>query len=260
MGKFSSKMLSATAALGLLLTAEHAAQAALMTAYVSSTGSQSAYDPNVATAAASNDLIKSGSATLGSVTAPSTDSLSPTFTTTGFYDGSTAGNPNFSYYALTEPTGNLPQTYVFNLTGSATGYDISKIQSVAGWSDSQLGDQDYDVFVKTVANPTFTQLGGDFSNDPFTAANTANTLANATMTTITDSSGVIASGVTAIQFNLISTGFSQTTANGAAGGTLYRDVAVIGTPTAVPEPTSVAVLIGATGLLVSLRRGRASAR
>jgi hypothetical protein len=234
--------------------------ASLVATYGSSTASQSFYDSYITSAAASNDLILNGSPTLGSVTAPSTDSLFPTFTTTGFYDGSAAGNSNFSYFALTEPTGNLPQTYVFNFTGSATGYDISKIQSVAGWSDSQLGDQDFDVFVKTVANPTFTQLGSDFSNAPFNQANTAQSVPNSTMTTITDTTGVVASGVTAIEFQLISTGFDETTQNGAAGGTLYRDVAVIGTPTAVPEPASASLLVGATGLLLSLRRRCALAR
>jgi hypothetical protein len=150
--------------------------------------------------------------------------------------------------------------YTFTLTGSSTGYTITQIQSVAGWTDSQLGDQDFDVFITTVSNPTFTQLGGDFSNDPFTAANTGTTVPNATMTTITDGTGIIASGVTGIRFHLISTGFAQETSNGSTLGTLYRDVAVTGTPTSVPEPASVALLVGATGLILSSRRRGLSSR
>lgn len=242
-------------------TSGRTANASLVQTDVSSTSSASAYDSFITTAAASNDLILAGSPTLGSAVASSAPSLPTVFTNVGFYDGSAAGNANYAYHAIIAPTGgNLPVTYTFTLAGSPTGYNITTIQSVAGWTDSQLGDQDFDVYVKTVSNPTFTQLGGDFSNDPFTAGNTGATTPNATMTTITDNTGIIASGVTGIEFQLISTGFSQVTSNGSSEGTLYRDVAVEGTPTSVPEPASVALLGGAAGVILSSRRRGRSAR
>jgi lysophospholipase L1-like esterase len=226
---------SATLCAAILLMACSRASATITAAYVSGTGSPSLYDGNVTTAAASGDIIKSGSSTLASVTVSSTSSLPGTFSTTGFYDGSAAANINYAYHALTDPTGDLPVDYTFTFAVTA-GYNISEIQSVAGWTDSQLGDQDFDVYVKTTSNPVFTQIGSDFENAPFTGANTGTSVANATMTTITSSTGLIATGVTAIKFHLIANNFAQVTSNGSEQGTLYRDMAVIGTPTGGGTP------------------------
>jgi autotransporter-associated beta strand protein len=198
------------------------ARATITPTYVGTAGTQTAYDSNAIAAAGAGDLILNGGSTLSSVAAPATNSG---FGTVGFYDGSVASTSNFSYYANTG-TGSLPQTYVFDLSNSASvGYDLTTIQSVGGWSDHSLGNQSFNVFIMTVANPTFTQLGGTYTNAPYTT-----TAADSTMTTINDSTGVLASGVTAIEFQLLSPNATVQTSN---GGSVYRDVAVLGSATPV---------------------------
>ena len=205
----------------VLATAGHA-RAALNTVYATPSTNQAAFDGNIIT---TNDLILAGhTSTLSSVTAPATNSG---FGATGFYDGSAAASSNFSYYDNVAGAGQLPQDYIFtlNTTTSPNGYDISSIQSIAGWGDHSLGNQNFDIFVKTLSNPTFTQVGGDFTN-----AGLGGTGGSATMTTITDSTGTVLSGVTAIQFHLLGTNLNNQA--GSNGGTVYRDVEVIGTASA----------------------------
>lgn len=173
--------------------------------------------------------------------------------TNGIYDGVSVSG------SLTATSGNIylssnpDVTMTFNLTGSVTGYDITSIASIAGWVTNahHHAAQFYEVLVSVVGSASYTSLnltgaaasGGKVSYDPFASGE------GSTKVTITDnSSGVIASGVDGIRFVLIST------PDALENDTVYHEIDVFGTATAIPEP-SVA-LLGGLGLLALLRRRR----
>jgi len=142
------------------------------------------------------DLINNGQTSYASGSMSPSSPSGGTFL--GLHDG--LGSTSILSEDLFENgSGAWPMTLTFNLNtnsgtgGSATGYSISKIQSIAGWT-SNFVDQRYTVWVKTVANPsTYVQVGGNFF-DPTVASGTLST-----KTAITESSGVLASGVTSVQ-------------------------------------------------------------
>ena len=123
--------MSLAAAMGTLALTSINASAALVVATDVAAG-QTAYDGDVTTSLT----------TTSTVTAPPS-ALSPTFSVSGLNDGSAAGNGNFTYY----DTASMSATIIFSLTGSATGYDISNITSIAGWGDSNIGSQSFELFL-----------------------------------------------------------------------------------------------------------------
>ncbi len=197
------------------LFAASVSQAAIVFTPSSAAGA-AAYDSNIAP-----NLIRAGASTLdGSAIVSHTTWNSGTFPTTGVNDGSAAGNSNFSYWATKNPANGsgsanwLPVTITFNLTGSATGYDITSIQSIAGWNAAHLGSQSFQLLL-SINNGAFADYG--------TYTNTTQTVgANAsTLTSLTDSTGVIASGVTGIQFVFVNPDPGNAFQAGD-GGTLVR--------------------------------------
>ena len=118
---------------------------------------------------------------------------------------------------------NSAGTYDFNLNTAVNtlGYDITAVNTYTGWTDFRAG-QDNTIWYSLVGSATFTQ---------FADINIAHS--NGTLrTSVTDNTGLIASGVDAIRFIVDQSTF------------VYREVDLIGTPTqaaVVPEPASVAI-------------------
>ncbi|MBP7933504.1 MAG: PEP-CTERM sorting domain-containing protein [Phycisphaerae bacterium] len=126
--------------------------------------------------------------------------------------------------------------------GTGQGYDITEIQSIAAWQGAGFSNQKYNVLVKYLGESDFTQLA-TVDYQPFSEAQTEG---GSTKVNVTDTTGVLASGVVAIKF-----AFLETTGNTWGAGSVIREVDVFGTPT--PEPTTMA-LLGLASLVVLRRR------
>ncbi len=246
------------------------ARAAVIIATASSTTSHAAFDGSIS----ATDGIENGSAYVASTTF-----TAPSVGTTGARMTDGVGSPldpdngsgvaNDLYYDGTANFGPNPNqllnnpTAVFNLNlgagGSATGYDLSSINSFYGWVDHRsFSDQSYTVSVSYVSNPSSFNNLYTVLYAPFDPANDASSnQRGATEVSLADSSGgaitnglVSATGIAGLKFTF--TAYNNGTVNQA--GQLIREVDATVTPTAVPEPTSLG-LIGALSAL-SLGRGR----
>jgi hypothetical protein len=123
--------------------------------------------------------------------------------------------------------------------GTGLGYDITEIQSISAWQDLGLNNQNYDVLVKYLGDAGFTALT-TVTYQPF------NSGGGATKVNVTDSTGVLASGIEGIRFNFLATA-------GHSAGSVYREIDVMGAAT-VPEPATMSLLT--LGGLAVLRRRR----
>jgi hypothetical protein len=181
--------------------------------------SASAFDGAIAV-----NLIRAGQSSLSSVSVSHGPSISTLFTTGGLNDGSASANANLTYYGNDDPTGgNLPVTVTFILnTNIAAGYNVNRIQTITGWTDSNLANLSFQLLLSLQGGP-FISYGYFSSTTNTTAINNGN---NALLTTLTNSSGPIASGVTAVQFVFANPGGVQ----GGSGGTLIRELQVFGAP------------------------------
>jgi lysophospholipase L1-like esterase len=151
------------------------------------------------------NLIQVGQSSLASVTTSTGPTL---FTTAGLNDGSAAGNNNLTYYDGSA----VPVTITFNLAAS---YDITSIQAITGWTNANLGDHSFQLLLSV--------NGGPFNNyGTFTASTSINGGNNSILDTLTSSSGLIASGVTGIQFIFM-------TPPNDSNGTVIRELQVFGT-------------------------------
>jgi len=176
------------------------------------------------------NLIRTGQSTLSSVTASHGPSNPGVFTAAGINDGSVTGNANYTYYANSEPDGNLPVTIAFNLNtniatgGSDIGYNVNGIEVITGWNDSNLANQQFQLLL-SIGGGAFQDYGTFNATTNTTALNNGN---NAIFQTVTNAvSGLIAARVTGIQFVFTNPGGAQ----GGSGGTLIRELQVLGTST-----------------------------
>jgi lysophospholipase L1-like esterase len=178
--------------------------------------------------AITNNLIRAGQNSLGSVTTSHAPSNPSTFPTAGLNDGSAVAYSNYTYYATINEGGLLPVTITFNLnTNSATGgapagYVVTAIQVLTGWKDSNLANQSFQLLLSLNGGP-FNSYGSFISTTNTTSSNGGN---NSILQTLNGRSGPIASGITGVQFVFSSPGGSQ----GGDGGTLIRELQVFGVP------------------------------
>lgn len=213
----------------------HSSNAAVIETNVFTEGSTTTYDAN----AVSNDLINQGAVTLGSFTS----SLPGTWPAAGTNDGSATGGTATGDYAYWDLQTTITLTY--ELTGSATGYDIESINSIYGWeSGNRHAAQYYTVFVATLDDPSYQPLH-TVAYDPVTER----LIAATSQVTLTDSTGTLASGVTGIRLVVI----DDALGNNEEVGVIH-EIDVIGQATA-PEPSSMALLAAAGLLILRRRRG-----
>jgi hypothetical protein len=207
----------------------------------SATGSDTEFDAR----ASSTDLINTGQPTLAA--AAHTGNIADEFgySFDGMHDGSAAANPNRAFWF--QP-GNAVVTYTLDTATNTLGYDITEIVNIQGHSDTRqsYANQEWGVSYSTVDDPaTFIPLAS-VNYKPYTDGAGA----GSTFVRLTDTTGVLATGVAALQFNI------PEVPNFQGGSAVYRETDVFGVPT-VPEP-GVSLLaaagLGAYGLLA--RRGR----
>jgi hypothetical protein len=189
---------------------------------------------------------------------PITDTTlgSQTASTGGANDGAASSNGSLGNDYFANP---FPQTLTFNLNldpatgGNLTGYNITSIQSIAGWENAGFAAQNFTLYVTTTTDPTFFQIGTtSFDNSSGAVfSSPSSNVPQSSETTLTDSTGTIASNVTALEFvySAPSTSF---------GGTVVREIEVYGDAAPLPEPSTYALLLGGLGLLLARFRRRSA--
>ena len=116
-------------------------------------------------------------------------------------------------------------TVTWQIGSDLEGYDITGVNVFTGWRDSGRDDLNFIARYATVSNP-------NVFNDIATVSHALNDT-NSGAAMITDSNGLIASGVGQVQIVFTDQ------ENGYAG---YREVDVFGAVTTVPEPSAVTLL------------------
>lgn len=233
------------------------AAASITASYQVDHSSASFYDSSIGV-----NLLTSGQSSLSSVTNPQ-GSLFSQFPKTGVNDGSAATSSNDTYYSVTATVGDggaaslMPDSVVFQLT---QGYDITSIKAFSGWGDHNLGEQNFELML-SVGGGAFTSYGTFVNAGTVTTGNSAT---GSYLTTLTDTSGIIASNVTGIKYifsnpdtsnGVNAVGVSQLGGTNSIGGTVIRELEAFGTPTAVPEPTKF-MFLGLASACMLLRRRR----
>ncbi|MFA7345955.1 MAG: PEP-CTERM sorting domain-containing protein [Terrimicrobiaceae bacterium] len=144
--------------------------------------------------------------------------------------------------ALDLADGTWTTTFNLNLSTNTLGYDITGVNTYAGWNDARV-NQKYTLSYSTAAAPTTFLSLGTFTFKPL-PSNIGDASTRVSLTEGT--TGVLATNVASIRFT-----FEEPT--DAGDRTVYREVDVLGVAS-VPEPSTFAMLLGGIGMLVGLRR------
>ena len=177
----------------------------------------------------STDLINAGQSTLSSATVSATN---PSFPGTGINDGNYSNT--FTDNTFFQVPGNFPATatYDLNLAVNVLGYDITSIKSLMGWAtvSAAQANQTYTIEVSTVGSASYTPLA-TVSYKPF--SDTDSPTAYETFVTVSDTGGVLATGVDSIRFTFTDPiGVNGVTPDsGTFEGTVIREIDVSGIPT-----------------------------
>jgi hypothetical protein len=123
------------------------------------------------------------------------------------------------------------QYVVYTLPASANGYDITNIMTAGGWNDGGRDQQSYTINYATAANPT------DFMPLAVVSYNPTNPVGySMSRVTLTPVSGVLASNVVALEFDM-------TWPAGENGYSGYSEMAVYGSPSATPQAVGPVITI-----------------
>jgi hypothetical protein len=154
----------------------------------------------------------------------------------GLNDGNGAGDSNVSV-----PIGLTGAAWAANATASfreffignganGLGFNITEVQSIAAWQGASFQNQRYEILVSTVGSTAFTLLAT--VNFQPASGTSGSVQGGATKVNVTDSTGILATGIDAIRFNILD-------ASGAtAGGTVFREIDVFGVPTSPAADTT----------------------
>jgi hypothetical protein len=120
---------------------------------------------------------------------------------------------------------------VYTLPASANGYDITNIMTAGGWNDGGRDQQSYTVNYATAANPTYFTPLAVVSYNPNNPVGYSMSRA-----TIRAASGVLASNVVALEFDMT----SPAGENGFSG---YSEIAVYGSASATAAPAGPMITV-----------------
>lgn len=180
----------------------------------------------------STDLVNQGQPTLAS---PYTSSTTPNFGAGTVNNGKAARNTaDCAFYRTTNKA--FPATLVFNLNVSSNtlGYNITQIDSFAGWDGGGTqtqANQKFTVEYSVVGSDTWTPLASVDYN-PFSNTN-SNTPAYSQCIITDYDSGVLASGVDALRFIYN----EPTISGGGNGGLVLQEIDIHGVPTSTSKPS-----------------------
>jgi len=133
--------------------------------------------------------------------------------------------------------GQWTSTYYLNTAAAPDGYVITEIRSMAGWPGPRAS-QKFELRMRAAGQPYFANYG------VFNLTYDAN---GSSMIALTDSTGIIASGIDAMQFTFMKP-------DGPSGNeAVIREVDVFGYRYTVPEPAAFGLILSGT-LLVWRRR------
>ncbi|OPZ25734.1 MAG: hypothetical protein BWZ02_02325 [Lentisphaerae bacterium ADurb.BinA184] len=206
-----------------------------------------AADLTLASQTSAGDLINAGQPTLATVT---TNGLALSFGTTLAAINDGAAWPNGAHLpSATASSDGAGETWEIQfdlaLSAGSAGYSITEVQTFAAFPSEHLArraNQTYGLYFSLVGDPSFalaTSVAIGNSGD-----------SHETRMTITDTTGVIATGVDAIRF-----AFSPPPgAPGASNSTIWRELDVFGFEVvgAIPEPATG--LLALAGLALAWRR------
>jgi alpha-L-rhamnosidase len=139
--------------------------------------------------------------------------------------------------------GGAGSTLIYSLTGDTNGYDLTNLTVYGGWANNGRDQQAYTVYYSTVTAPTNYLLLGSVSFNPPVPDN----VQDATRVTLTSSSGILATNVANVKFDMT----TPPSENGYCG---YAAICIFGTPylaPVVPPHSSLQLLSPSTCTLVA---------
>jgi lysophospholipase L1-like esterase len=186
-------------------------------------------------AAATNDLIQAGAPTLSNATHTGFTPFNGS--NTGALNDGRTGAATVTADTAFDPDGTWTSDFYLQTGGTTNGYDISEIRILAAWPANraslrvqlqlrQAGSAEWDVY-------------GTFA--------LTNLTDGASLLTLTNAAGPIASGVDALRFNFLDPGV------GNYDESAVREIDVFGTVT-IPQPSTLLLVAGGLGLLFLPRR------
>lgn len=199
-------------------------------------GSASAYSANVSSIDLLNGLApesQSGNWT-GSGIAVGTAALT---------DGIHGAEADASSVAWAFPGASV--TYDLGV-GGGLGWDLTSIRTIASWPDAGFGSQDFTIEIEGFGGGGFSLLTTQ-NYEPL-----GYNSGGSTQITLTESGGLLASGVQKIRFTQND---NVDAIDGFDGSTVLRELDVFGTQTVIPEPSSLMLLLGGcVTVLIAARR------